>query len=283
MIPLYIPSCDRAAQLHLLIDSIHKNAPNLFDIYINYLATNDEFDRGYQKLIQADLGEFCRFQRRNHYGYDLLNFIRSQSGGIFAHIVDDMIFFKPTVCSQEDISTIMQDKSVFCFNFRVGLNVTVTDYVLQRKVQIPPHEIVFNKYIKWNYREVPGTMWDSYWAFEAPLDGFVARADDILWICENENISEWWYPAHYEKAFCYNGKRNQHDRHYMISPLQSEVFSNQLNVVHGLGFRTNKRFNMTANEINQRYLQGWKFDLSSMDCSNINCAHDEVPVKLIKE
>ena len=50
MINTIIFSFDRACQLHLLLESIEKNAKNTFNINILYKFSNDEFKKGYELL-----------------------------------------------------------------------------------------------------------------------------------------------------------------------------------------------------------------------------------------
>ena len=50
MITAIVLSKDKAAQLHLLLESIQKNSSNLFDIRVIYEATNTVFTEGYNKV-----------------------------------------------------------------------------------------------------------------------------------------------------------------------------------------------------------------------------------------
>ena len=50
MINAIILSKDKAPQLHLLIESLQRNNPNLFDIRVIYETTNNVYEQGYEKL-----------------------------------------------------------------------------------------------------------------------------------------------------------------------------------------------------------------------------------------
>ena len=50
MITAIVLSKDKAAQLHLLLESIQRNSSNLFDIRVIYEATNAVFTQGYDKV-----------------------------------------------------------------------------------------------------------------------------------------------------------------------------------------------------------------------------------------
>jgi hypothetical protein len=43
-------SKDRASQLHLLLNSIHKNASYIFNLNVLYTFSNQEFEKGYELL-----------------------------------------------------------------------------------------------------------------------------------------------------------------------------------------------------------------------------------------
>ena len=60
MINAIIFSKDRAAQLRLLIYSIQKNAPHVFNLNVIYTSSNEEFNKGYEK-VKEEFSSLCNF------------------------------------------------------------------------------------------------------------------------------------------------------------------------------------------------------------------------------
>jgi hypothetical protein len=52
-------SKDRASQLHLLINSLYKNAPGIFNLNVLYTFSNEDFEKGYEKLKEICKENFC--------------------------------------------------------------------------------------------------------------------------------------------------------------------------------------------------------------------------------
>ena len=68
MIQAIVFSCDRAAQLDLLLRSIERNAPGVFDLTITYNASNNDFLAGYDALQRERPG---RWMYQWEYGTDV--------------------------------------------------------------------------------------------------------------------------------------------------------------------------------------------------------------------
>ena len=68
---LIIFSKNRASQLHLLLESLEKNSNLLFDsIKVIYIHTNEEYGKGYQKLI--NVFNSVNFILENNFSVDTL-------------------------------------------------------------------------------------------------------------------------------------------------------------------------------------------------------------------
>ena len=67
MINAIIFSKDRAAQLRLLIYSIQKNAPHAFNLNVIYTSSNEEFNKGYEK-VKGEFSSLCNFVEQTEVG-----------------------------------------------------------------------------------------------------------------------------------------------------------------------------------------------------------------------
>lgn len=278
MIKCFIPSFNRACQLQLLLSTMHDNASGLFQPVINYDYSEQEFAEGYDKLRNSKLGKMCIWDKRDIYGLDFKSFLEANENDIVGHFVDDMIYYRKTTVTEQIIRDILTNQSVWCFNFRVGLNINITDYQIQKPISLPSGISINNNYIRWNYRDQIGSMWDSYFNFEACVDGFVFRPSDILWLLSGEEWANIKTPMDYEHLSCHNGMRNNHNKEYMASPVYSEVFAQHINSGYNANHKINKvPYNLY--ELNRKYINGYVIDFNSMDFSNINCAHDEINFK----
>lgn len=280
MIKAYIPSCNRACQVHLLLESMQKNAPGIFQPVVNYTYTNESFKKGYELLQNSEIGQKCEWQHRTIYGLDFKSFLNNNHGDLVAHFVDDMIYYRKTNIKEDDVRNIFRALPVWCFNLRVGLNIHITDYQLGTKISPPSdYTLLDNKYMVWNFMEQNGSMWDSYFNFEGCVDGFIFPAKNILWLLRNEDWSAIETPMHYERLSCHNGERRKHNNNLMASPLLSEVFAQHGTSVFNDNHRS-IRNSFSVNELNDMYLNGYIIDIDNMNLTNINCAHDEIPYNM---
>ena len=269
MIPIFIPSMDRAAQLLLLLRSLDKNAKGLFFPYIMYRYTNKEFSKGYSlvKKIYPNVSwqeeEDCRKHLYEFYE-------RNKIIGLFS---DDCVFYRKTDLSEREIIKILSDEKIWSFQFRLGLNIDVRDYVVNQKAILPEHLLKYDKYILWNYREIDRL---ETWGFESSFDGCLFRTANVIWLANNGSFNK---ICLYETMITNNGRRDLPyalNKPFMTAPLQSCVFAQQINVTHNYGHRTNNKFNMDKKYLNDKLLMGTEIDLESLSL-DIRSTHDEIP------
>src|SRR5690242_206861 len=145
MINCYVPSKNRAAQLELLLYSIRTNAPDLLKLNVVYTYTNDNFKAGYDKLIKDNNSEnditFTLEENGQKNFYEFLNSNKDQVVGLFT---DDCIVYRPLKISDVHIENILSN-DVWCFSLRLGLNITVVDYVMNKPCP-QPSNIIFVRF-----------------------------------------------------------------------------------------------------------------------------------------
>jgi hypothetical protein len=163
---------------------------------------------------------------------------------------------------------------VWSIHLRLGINIRVGDYVTDRKIDLPSDLCRTNgPYIAWDYRK-GGDKFDSYFNFPTPFDGSLYNAWDLLDLMNNGKFEK---IILFEAMICHNGRQELSPKNYLVAPPLSECVTMQYNSSHTYGFRTNHHFNKSLQELNNQYLSGKTIDISSMDFSNVDCPHGEIP------
>lgn len=173
MIPLFIPSKDRAAQLDLLLRSIEKNCP-IFNPYIIYQSSSQEFEAGYQKLnvelIKEQLPLIEEFK-----AFLLAN--QQLGKKLFGIATDDCVIYRKFEHNAKFIEEQFEDEDLFCFSLRLGLNTTVQDYTTGRlQPELSYYEEV-EDCIKWNFK---GYHPHDNNGYSGGQDLCLYRTDDVL-------------------------------------------------------------------------------------------------------
>lgn len=271
---IFIPSKDRACQLHILLESLQCNAPGLFKSTVLYKASNNVFRDGYNKLME-------RFPNvRWTYEYDstkqFYHFLReNEIVGLFA---DDCIFYRKTDIEEYKIRHYLNELFLWSFSFRHGQNVSVNDYISGRLNKLPKEYFIEDGFLQWNYREGFSNLWESSFSFALGFDGCFYRSDNLLFLTEGNDfggITNW------ENFICHNGRFDLVEDDWMVSPQFSCVFAQQINNTHERSL-TSKGYRRNLKELNDLYLDDYVIDLDSMDFSNVSSTHDEIPFAMRK-
>lgn len=278
MIPIFIPSKDRAAQLDLLLRSLGKNAPGLFSPTILYTHSNDEFAAGYQKLRAkySDLKWLLEYDACDQF----YRFLSNEDDNVVGLFTDDSIFYRKTNFNEFVIEDIFENKDIWSLHFRLGENINTSDYINDKKISLPPNMVRvvtddYNNttYLEWNYRQA-GDKFESYFAFPTPFDGSLYRASDLLDLAGGQQFEKMIL---WEAMICQNGRQQNLFPSKLIAPELSEVVCMQWNSSHNYGFRTSGAVNHSLKDLNDRFLDDYIIDIDSMDFSNVNCCHQEIP------
>lgn len=282
-IKCYIPSKNRAFQCDALLNSLERNAPGLFRPYVVYRTSNDKYLQGYKLLINrwADKVYFTREEDDQHSQRAFYHFLELDlySNNIIGLFADDCLFYSKTNIYKEEIEHQFYDQRLWSFSFRIGQNVSQHNYISSTPNKKPIDYYEEGKFLYWNFREGFNSIWESSFSFPFGFDGCLYRAKDLLFLANGENFGS---IATWEHFICRNNRLDLlPNRKYMISPLYSTVFCQQINNANGNGL-TNKGYRRTLEELNQVYLDGYIIDFDSMDFSNINSTHQEIPFNVKK-
>jgi hypothetical protein len=265
MINAIIFSKDRAAQLRLLIYSIQKNAPHAFNLNVIYTSSNEEFNKGYEK-VKGEFSSLCNFVKQtDNFKGDVLNLLDSDSE-LSCFFTDDDIIYKSF--SVESVkNSINNDEDVFCFSLRLGKNTNFC-YAMNT-----PN--VFR-----DYSESDGTLsWDwsvHYLDFGYPLsvDGHIFKTKDILKLTKKVGFTN---PNTFEAALQIF---ESFPKNKMTSFPESVLVNTPNNIVNtSFANRNGLTHGADVKELNKNYLAGSVIDLESMDFSNVIGCHQEIEFK----
>jgi len=273
MINILIPSCDRASQLRLLLESIRTNCPNVFRLHILWRARTEQFLKGYRKL-QEEIKDDVIWIKEVDCHTQFFEFINSD----FDHLgfmTDDCIFYRKLDTVEGEIKTLLAVEDVWAVHLRSGTNTLLHDYV--NKTWLKPMTVLNSyfdkKFVEYNFREYPvkGLGYPTHW------DGAIYRSKDIRWLTEGlkinnlRDVESYWYNM--------NGRINQQ---HIICPAKSCICVQQINSTHDRRGFHGAFVNVSPEELNDRYLNDEIIDLESFDFTHINSFHVELPFKYKK-
>jgi hypothetical protein len=256
MISAIVFSRERACQLDLLLNSLLRNAPGLFDVTVLWYARKDDFREAYA-ICEREHPE-AEFIPENGLTYQVRHFARLAKGLTF--FTDDSVLFREVTL--EPI-LILSKKEVLCFSLRLGKNTTVC-YPLDLK-QIPPATMDGDVCI-WRWKGAQGDF-----SYPMSLDGHVFRAADILPIIEARHFST---PNNLEELLMQSPPPRSQMASYPHSCLVG-IPANRVNTTH-----PNRHANsFDAEDLNVLYLRGRRINLDALDFSDIRGAHQEIVLK----
>lgn len=282
MIPTFIPSKNRAAQLLLLLESLEKNAPGMFRPHIMWKASDDEFERGY-KIVQKHCAgkDYVWMPEYKNDGetqfYDFLE-MNANKGELVCLYSDDCIFYRENPVSEKTLRHTFDQGDVWSFTYRLGSNITIRDYVTNTPTNFPRDIYAGNNMMRWNWGVQD--FWDMF-GFTVGFDGYIYRAKDLLELSERKHFNN--KICFWENMICRQFQDKKTDRYLMASPEQSCVFVQQINVTHNLVYNNIGYFNISTKKLNDKLLDGYKINLLSMFNDHIpNCTHGEEPFDFIR-
>lgn len=265
MINSVIFSFDRAAQLHLLLESIEKHANNMFNINVLYKTSDEDFKKAYELLKE-------RFKNINW--VEEINF-REQTLKLMdspleltCFFTDDDIIFNDTC--ENDMIQVLKDENVFCFSLRLGFNVNYCYTLNCENVLIPEGQD--ERFVWWNWAK-------SYADFGYPLsvDGHIFRTKEIKKLVK---------ATRFHNPNTLEGNLQLFDNYpkeAMVAYKTSALINSPNNIVNRTHpNRKGEKFNFTTKDLNDKYLSNQIIDYDLIDFSNIKGCHQELEFKLKK-
>lgn len=267
---LIIFSKNRASQLNLLLDSIHKNANNIFDkINVIYKADGD-FQKAYDILSESQTS--INFIKETNFQKDTISAIDEQYK-YTTFLVDDDVFYDNVNTNIDDIISILNNTKSLCFSFRLGLNST---YCHPANLHYKIGEYIeIGDYICFNYDKQKGDL-----AYPLSVDGHIFRTDEIKNLIINISFVN---PNTLEARLQHYHNTPKLSSSFMCSFNKSKLVGVPVNLVndtyknrHGL-----THF-ISETELNKRYLNGERISLEDIDFGEVNGPHKEVKYEFKK-
>lgn len=266
MIDLLIFSKDRPCQAQFLLDSIEQNVPDgLFNLSLLYLATSDEYKRGYD-LLKG------RYKRVYHipqkvFKNDVENWASKSNNSFIAFAVDDDVFFRDIKSQCDAISQVLPIHSNEVFSFRLGLNTVMQTHT--RGIYQPPlnRYTCVGDFISWIPNEY--AQYHNY-GYPMSVDLHVFNKSLALALLRQFQYSN---PTSLEGGLT----KYYNYAHVMTAFKQSCVVNIPCNNVGGC---TEINANsISCGELNDRYLGGEVIDLESLNGVEIIGTHQDIVLR----
>jgi hypothetical protein len=174
-------SKDKAAQLKIFIDSVVKNAKDVFDLNVIIEYTDDEYKNAYETIVTDYTYADVNFIYIKESFKDKVLEVMKEKCDYFTFFLDDDIIYREVKLA--DITNqIESDDDVVCFSLRLGENTTKC-YTLGAENVIHDMEDCGNSCMKWDWAL-------HYLDFGYPfsLDGHIFRRKDIYKLVRKSNF-----------------------------------------------------------------------------------------------
>lgn len=270
MINLVVWSKDRAAQLHLLMESINRFMPNTFVTSVIFKASNQEFAEGYDKVAQEFEGvDFDLLPETADNNLEKLTkeVISDESFDYIAFSTDDTVIFR----QPEDNIFRHLHASLATFSLRLGLNTLAQD--IHRGTFQPP----LNKFF-W-HNGVPCWRFDEYhpndnYGYPFGLDMHI-YCRGIVWPIINDiefrNTNELESKLFYKKGLI---------PPYMSSFKHSVAVNIPANN-HSQITLAGKQYPADINWLNSQYLEGKRLNLEKIMNTEVIGCHQEMELEFV--
>ncbi|MCK9445479.1 hypothetical protein M0Q50_01130 [bacterium] len=251
-------SKDRAAQLDLFIRSFEYYSKEKYDIKIIYTYSNDEFKKGYDKLINYYID--IDFIKEQDFKNDVLKNIDLKKK-YTSFFVDDIIFKNKFSINDNEFKIFENDKSILCLSLRLHPRLNYC-YAANSPMK-PSNKTLF----EWEYESGDNN-------YPMSVDMNIFRTEEIYPLLyslnyNNPNSLEMYLsmnPINKPKMICY-------DKSIIINNPCNKVQTNN----------PNKHGDIDAKYINDRYLDGYIIDLEEYKGIDNESCHKELPIKFIKK
>lgn len=259
-------SKDRAAQLDLFLRSMEEYFAeyNYFKVNVLYTFSNDSFYLGYESLF--DLHPGVNFVRETNFKNDLVSLISDYEYTVF--FVDDIIWKDKFSIRDKEFSIFENstniDKKVLCLSLRINpdLNYCYT-------ANIPMKKPKFFGGGMWEWKGASGD-----YGYPMSLDGHIFRTKEIKPYLQKLNYKN---PNNLEGILASVPLANP----YMLCYENSKIVNNPANKVQTNN--PNKHGNISAEYLNDKFLDGYMIDLEPFKgLKNTQC-HMELPITFIED
>lgn len=265
-------SKDRAAQLHLLLESIKQidtSGVLLSNLFVIHKQSSQEYKEGYQ-LVQKEFGDTVFFPKEQNLLEDITKIVGNRRASHIMFLVDDQVMISPLTFRMYDAFAMLAGQPCCTLSLRLGMNTT-WQYQADRKTRMPSNFRVWrsNLYI-WNRETIPTT--DNF-GYPLSVDSHIFRTDIIVpLLIQLQNVR---IPNDLEAQL----------QKYLpfIPPLMacqehSSFVSIPVNRVQDL-FPNKTGKDLLPDYLNKRYLEGDRLDLEHILSQKVNGCHQELELR----
>ena len=274
-IAIFIPSKDRACQLHLLLESYFKNIQidAKVDIYVIYKSSDGQFHKAYHRLQQCY--PQVNFEFETNWISQFKNLLNNLKYQYIWLLTDDSVFYRPITITNEILNLLTTE--VNTFSFRYGLNTEIINYNKEDRALLKDYTEVLPNVLKWQWQEQ-----DGQYKHPLGLDGDIVDRLHLLNIINNiktTNINYW------RTLDCLGSQflRLNNSKPFTLCFKESVLINISVNQTGQGGYLTNGIFYpYSLDFLNKKYLSNNIIDLNCIIQSLIYSVQQEIEFKFKK-
>jgi hypothetical protein len=268
---LIIFSKNRACQLSLLLDSLKRNSPLLFDkISVLYKTDSEDYLCGYQKVFDKYPNVY--FNNEKNFRNNLFQLIDDNIAAT-TFMVDDAVVYNKILARKIDIiRPVVEDYVIF--SLRLGKNCNYS-HPANLHYELGEHEID-GEYITFDYTK----QQNGDFRYPLSTDGHIFNTKLIKDLLIEIDFSN---PNTLE-AFLQRFVVTNSIPKIMKSFTESKLVSIPVNLVNDtFNNRYGLEFGIHEKELNDKFISGETIDLNAMDFSGVNGPHKEIKYEFKNE
>ena len=264
MLNIIVFSRDRACQLELFIRSMKFYFKEFSEYKINVLYTFSDFKfkEGYDKLFKIYNDSNINYIRESNFKSQVVSLLNIDNP-YTVFFVDDIVFKNSFSLTSLPFKLLTLRDDILTLSLRLHTKLT---YCYPARIEMTPPEFDNSNAFKWY-----GLRGD--YGYPMSLDGHFFRTKEILSITKvitfkNPNSYESMlagYPLNRPKIICFE---------------DSIIVNNPINKVQN--FNNNVHGNITAEYLNQKFLDDYIIDLENFKGIKNDSCHQEININLIK-
>jgi hypothetical protein len=264
MINIVVFSKDRPMQLDLFLRSFSRFVIDLYkySIKVLYTYSNNEFKKGYDILIENKLSNVV-FIKETNFKQNLIKLI--DINNIYTvFFVDDIVFKEPFAFFNNEMNLFGSNPAIACLSLRLHPHLTYC-YAEGRSIRQPQ----FNKHNIFDWLKGEGD-----YGYPMSVDGHIFKT---------EQIYAFIVGLDYDTPNSFEGKLHKNRKkmpQLMICYEKSKIINNPINRVQSVSL--NRHGNISAETLNDKFLDGYIIDLTPFIGMNNIAVHTEVTPIFIK-
>jgi hypothetical protein len=262
-------SQDRPAQLKLFLDSVNKNASDVFDLNVIVSHTSEEFDKGYGKLVHnPKFNGVNFFFAESDFKEQVLRLLNTD-GQYSCFFLDDDIIYRG-VKLEEITNQLELDDDVACFSLRLGENTT-NCYTLGTNNVL--HDMEYSGDImKWDW-----SLHYLDFGYPFAMDGHIFRRTDIYKLVKKSKFTgvEELEMALFDFAEMFPRNKMVSYKHSALVGVPIGRLQESLDNEMTIALRES-RARLMRLEMNNQLLDGSFINLEEIDFSKVNGCHQDL-------